>query len=328
MQRNRSLLLGALLGSAVMTPLNAQPLSTASTIGDVLAQPAFQGFADRLLPWDDGREPRDLPLARVAALMPYHSHIRPAEIVATLNAMAARQARGEAVFFEMYSEAEQRREPGKRHTGLFLFKGRDNAPFVMIAPGGGFAYVGALHEGFPIAERVAAQGYNAFVVRYRAGVGGQAATQDMARAVAFVRENAAALKVSPDNYAVWGASAGARMAAALGSYGTQAFGEAPSRPISVIMLYTGHSDLNRAGETATFASVGADDGIAAPRVMRRRIEQLKSMGVPTKFHIYPRLAHGFALGTGTSAAGWEKDALAFWQKQITSAAEAGNPAAQ
>ena len=88
------------------------------------------------------------------------------------------------------------------------------------------------------------------------------------------------------------------------------------RSVSVIMLYTGHSDLNRAGETATFAAVGADDGIAAPRVMRRRIGQLKAMGVPTEFHAYPRLGHGFALGTGTSAAGWEQDALAFWQKQM------------
>ena len=229
MQRNRSMLLAALLcGSAVMAPLHAQPLSTDSTIRDVLAQPAFQGFADRLLPWDDGREPPNLPL-----------------------------------------------------------------------------------------NRVAAQGYNAFVVKYRAGAGGQAATQDMARAVAFVRENAAALKVNPNGYSVWGASAGARMAAAIGSYGTQAFGERePSKPVSVIMLYTGHSNINRAGEPATFAAVGANDGIAAPHVMRHRIEQLKAMGVPTEFHEYPRLGHGFALGSGTSAAGWEKDALAFWQTQM------------
>ncbi len=116
MQRNRSLLLAALLcGCAVAAPLNAQPLSTDSTIRDVLAQPTFQGFADRLLPWDDGREPPDLPLNRVAELMPYHSHIHPAEIVETLNHMAAQRARGEAVFYEIYAEADKRRDPGKRH---------------------------------------------------------------------------------------------------------------------------------------------------------------------------------------------------------------------
>ena len=87
-------------------------------------------------------------LCRVAELMPYHSHIHPAEIVETLNHMAAQRARGEAVFYEIYAEADKRRDPDKRH-----------APFAMIAPGGGFACVGSLHEGFPIARRVAAQGY-------------------------------------------------------------------------------------------------------------------------------------------------------------------------
>ena len=56
-----------------------------------------------------------------------------------------------------------------------MFKGKPNAPFAMIAPGGGFAYVGSLHEGFPIAQSIAEQGYNAFVVKYRAGMGGQIA---------------------------------------------------------------------------------------------------------------------------------------------------------
>ena len=46
------------------------------------------------------------------------------------------RARGEAVFYEIYAEADKRRDPDKRHTGIFMFKGRDNAPFAMIAAGG------------------------------------------------------------------------------------------------------------------------------------------------------------------------------------------------
>ena len=69
------------------------------------------------------------------------------------------RARGEAVFYEIYAEADKRRDSGKRHTGIFMFKGRDNAPFAMITAGGGFACVGSLHEGFTIVRRVAAQGY-------------------------------------------------------------------------------------------------------------------------------------------------------------------------
>lgn len=296
----------------------AQPLTTTNTVGDLLAKPEFQGFAERLLPWDDEPAPAQLPLNQITQLMPYHSHIQPTEIVATLNKMAEAQRKGEVIFYDIYSKDEQRQDPSKRHTGIFVFKGKPNAPFAMIAPGGGFAYVGSLHEGFPIAQKVAELGYNAFVVKYRAGRGGNIATQDMAQAVEFVRKNAKFLQVNPNGYSVWGASAGARMAAAIGSYGTQDFGtQTNSKPAAVIMLYTGHSDYNAQSEPATFVAVGENDGIAPPSVMKRRVDKLNQMGVATEFHRYPNLGHGFALGTGTSAQGWEKAAVAFWEKQIS-----------
>ncbi len=308
-----------LLGSALMcvqAPLFAQPFTTDSRVNDILTHSAFQGFAERLLPWDDNRNEPNLRLTQIERLMPYHSHISPQVVTETLNKMLARAEQGGTIFYEIYSEAEKRQDPSKRHTGIFVFKGKPNAPFTMIATGGGFAYVGSLHEGFPIAQSVAEQGYNAFVVKYRAGMGGQIATEDMAQAVEFVRKNAKRLQVDPNGYSVWGASAGARMAAYIGSYGTQAFGtEANSKPSSVIMLYTGHSDYNRQGEPATFVAIGEQDGIASPNTMKRRIEQLNAMGVPTEFHLYKNLGHGFALGTGTTAEGWEKQAVAFWQRQ-------------
>ena len=63
------------------------------------------------------------------------------------------------MFYEIHAEADKRRDLGKPHTGIFMFKGRDNAPFAMITADGGFACVGSLHEGVPIVKRVAAQGY-------------------------------------------------------------------------------------------------------------------------------------------------------------------------
>ena len=39
------------------------------------------------------------------------------------------------------------------------------------------------------------------------------------------------------------------------------------------------------------------------------------MGVPTEFYLYKNLGHGFALGNGTTAEGWEKQAIKFWQQQ-------------
>lgn len=169
---------------------------------------------------------------------------------------------------------------------------------------------------FPIAQKIAELGYHAFVVKYRAGKGGSIATQDMAQAVEFVRKNAASLQVDTNGYSLWGASAGARMAAAIGSIGTHAFGTpTDSKPAAVVMLYTGHYDYNLNGEPATFVAVGENDGIAPPDVMKRRVDKLAQMGVPTEFHRYPKLGHGFALGTGTSAEGWERAALDFWEKR-------------
>ena len=41
-----------------------------------------------------------------------------------------------------------------------------------------------------------------------------------------------------------------------------------------------------------------------------------ALGIPTEFHVYEGLSHGFGLGTGTVAEGWIKDAVKFWEKQM------------
>ena len=48
--------------------------------------------------------------------------------------------------------------------------------------------------------------------------------------------------------------------------------------------------------------------------MKRRIDALAAMGVPTEYHSYPGLGHGFGLGIGTVAEGWLDLAVAFWEQ--------------
>jgi hypothetical protein len=62
------------------------------------------------------------------------------------------------------------------------------------------------------------------VLTYRTGRGGRVATSDMARAIDYVRTDADELGVVADGYSVWGSSAGARMAASIGSPGADAYG--------------------------------------------------------------------------------------------------------
>jgi acetyl esterase/lipase len=283
------------------------------TVGDLLGHPAFAGFGRLLLPWDDRRVDTTMRLRDIGALLPYHTQVNPAVVVSSLNRMADDAAAGRTVFHD-FSEKEA--EPSRRNAGLFFFRGRAGAPFAVIAPGGGFAYVGSVHEGFPYAAEISRRGYNAFVLKYRAGQGGRAATEDLAAALTYIVRHARALGVSSAGYSLWGSSAGARMAAAVGSHGAARFGGAElPRPAAVVLLYTGHSDV-APSEPPTFVAVGENDGIAPPSVMERRVAVLRRAGTDVEYYRYPGVGHGFGLGAGTSAEGWIGDAVRFWTKHV------------
>lgn len=294
----------------------ASHLTPQSTIKDLLNHPSFAGFGRLILPWDDRAYDQDLPLARIASLLPYHSHVDPETVTNALNRIIDDASSGKTVFYSFYSDAQARQEPARKQTGLFFFRGRPGAPFAIICPGGGFSYVGSVHEGFPYAEAISGKGYNAFVLKYRVGHGGTPATEDLAAALSYVFQNAAALGVSTRGYSLWGSSAGARMAAAIGSHGAARYGggEIP-KPSAIVMAYTAHSDYS-SPEPPTFVIVGEQDRIAPPASMESRVETLRKSGATVEYHKYRALGHGFGLGKGTSAEGWVFEAIRFWETAI------------
>ena len=157
-------------------------------------------------------------------------------------------------------------------------------------------------------------GYNAFALIYRPGW--DTACEDLARAISFIFENAEELQVDTDCYSLWGGSAGARMSAYLGTYGPAHFGgDDLPRPGTVVMQYTGHNEYSEQ-DPPTYACCGTSDGIASWRTMQSRLNAMSSLGIPTEFHSYQGLSHGFGLGTGTVAEGWINDAVAFWEAQM------------
>lgn len=291
---------------------NNEMFSEQNTVGDILRAPEFKGFAKKLLPWDDeGRNNPEVKISEIGRLMPYHNNIVPTDILVSLNYLLAETRHGKQVFYEIYPKQDKR----QKNTGIFFFRGKPEAPFAIICPGGGFSYVGSLHEGFPLALELSKKGYNAFVIKYRSG-SPDWAMQDLAVAVSYIFAQAKELQISTDNYSVWGGSAGARMAAYIGSYGVNAFGgDNLPRPAAVIMAYTGHGDFT-SQQPPTFMVVGENDWIANPLAMKHRAESLTNAGIKTEFHQYPNLGHGFGLGTKTSAAGWLDKAVKFWEKQI------------
>lgn len=281
---------------------------------DILGHPAFAGFARLIMPRVDLDIDPDARIASIASTLPYHQNVDPHVVVKALNRMVDDVAAGRVVFFNIYDEAAMRRTPSKSQTGLFFFRGKPGAPFAIIAPGGGFSYVGSVHEGFPYAVEINKRGYNAFVLRYRVGYGEAVATEDLAAAISYVFRTAGALEVSTQKYSLWGSSAGARMAAGIGTHGVARLGgEAIAKPSTVVMAYTGHSEYS-ANDPPTFAVVGEEDRIASPAAMERRVQALRQAGVTVAYHKYPALGHGFGIGTRTSAEGWIDEAVRFWER--------------
>lgn len=288
------------------------PYTTETPIDTVAEDPVFGDYGRLLFPvqrhYMSGDTLGNLGLT-------FYHNIDPDTTVAICNDLHDRAAAGETVFFDIYSEAEKRADPAKEDTGLFFFRGEEGAPFAVCNAGGAFAYVGAMHDSFPHALALSQRGYNAFALIYRPGA--QTACEDLARAISFIFEHADALGVRTDSYSLWGGSAGARMAAWLGSYGPAAFGgnDLP-RPGAVIMQYTGYSEVS-ANDPPTFAVCGERDGIADWRHMQERLRVLHSRyGTATEFHHYPGLQHGFGLGIGTVAEGWFDEAVEFWEAQM------------
>lgn len=288
-------------------------IRTDDSVRHMVNHPAFKGFGRYLLPWDNGSSDDDRPLNHVGSLMPYHSHVDPNVVVAAVNHMIDQVNDGGTIFHDFYTEQQKREDPAKASTGLFFFKGQPSAPFAIVCPGGGFAYVGSLHEGFPIAMALSQKGYNAFVLRYRTG-GGLRATEDLAAAISYVFENADRLGVSVADYSLWGFSAGARMVGNIALDGIASFGgDDLPKPRMVVIAYTGHTIFS--GKfPPTFITVSEDDGIVNVSVVDKRVQNLRNAGIEVEYRKYKNAGHGFGLGVGTDAEGWIEYAIQFWEK--------------
>lgn len=291
---------------------NNEKYTEETRIADVLNDPVFGDYGRLIFPVNSNYYSGDT-LGELS--LTWYSNIDPNETVEIVNYMKSHAGAGETIFYDIYSDEEKAADPEKKDTGLFFFKGNPGARFAVCNAGGGFAYVGAMHDSFPHALELSKKGYNAFALIYRPGA--QTACEDLARAIAFIFDHADELEVNTDCYSLWGGSAGGRMTAYLSSYGTESFGEASyPRPGTAVIQYTGHSEYTR-NDPPTFMCVGENDGIANWSIMESRANAMKSVGIDTEFRKYPGLGHGFGLGTGTVAAGWIDDAISFWEKHMS-----------
>lgn len=294
--------------------------SSKTKLKDIMEAEEFQPFGRFLFPSGFLNPEHSMKVEDMGRLMPWHTEIHEEETLTVLRYMDRQVQEGKPLFFDIYSEEEKKEDPTRRDTGLFYFPGVEGAPAAVLAPGGGFVYVGAMQDSFPLALSLSEKGIHAFSLQYRT-VSAHAACEDMARAVAFLFQKSQELGIDMRGYSLWGSSAGARLAAYLGETGPSVFGEPVSeKPAAVIMQYTGYGEAGP-HDVPAFACVGDLDGIADWRIMKERIRKLRQYGIPAAIHVYHGLRHGFGLGLGTPAEGWEEEAAAFWKEQRNRMAE-------
>lgn len=164
---------------------------------DVINDPVFEGYGRLIFPVDQVID-EDLELQDVGSILTWYNNVNPERTVEIVNYLKDQVSAGNQIFYDIYTEEEKQEDPEKENTGLFFFRGNPGAKTAIVNAGGGFVYVAAMHDSFPQALELSQMGYNGFALIYRPGA--DTACQDLARAIAFLHENAEELQVIPEEY--------------------------------------------------------------------------------------------------------------------------------
>lgn len=324
--------------------------SECDRISKFVRQPALANFAARLNFFSGIRAPF-FYRAKFSSIWRFCRPYRHANIMYGVNAAQQSIERGDGFAFELYSQEERGQDKSKNEAALFRFHAQDGAPYALVLAGGAYMSVCSIVEGFPVAAALNEWGYNAFVLVYRHGKENPfpAPVEDLQRAVRMIGENAQKWRVSPENYAVFGFSAGGNLAAQFGTANVGYAAAGLGRPAMLALCYPavdvlggkkffglekavwGKDKKNHARlreESDIFAHIGEtyppgflwhceDDKIVDCRKNSVRLAKtLEELRVPCALRLYSEGGHGIGLGIGTSAEDWLQEAVAFWQSQI------------
>lgn len=147
-----------------MNPSDSTIYTVNTKITDVLSDPVFGTYGRLIFPVDEGYYSGDT-LGELR--LTWYNNIDSDKTVEIVNYMKDCAGAGETIFYDIYTAEEKAADPAKEDTGLFFFKGEPGARFAVCNAGGGFAYVGAMHDSFPHALELSKLGYNAFALIYR-----------------------------------------------------------------------------------------------------------------------------------------------------------------
>ncbi|MDD5727363.1 MAG: polysaccharide deacetylase family protein [Victivallales bacterium] len=227
---------------------------------------------------------------------------------------------------------------------------RDNKlrPAVLVIPGGGYGCVCGSTEGEPVARRFNELGFQAFVLNYRVAPHRfPVPQQDAMRAMKVIRYYAESWRVKADNIAVCGFSAGAHLAACLGTIAREIksdrhdeIDDCEYRPDALLLGY-GVLSFARWSHQGTINNLSGEQLEALCRkcslekqiqadtppayvwhtASDQAVSRLNSIAFATamwrgrrqcELHVFPDGPHGMQLGYGREdIAGWPEEAKAF-----------------
>lgn len=210
--------------------------------------------------------------------------------------------------------------------------GKANGKAVIVVPGGGYQFVSIEQEGFRVADALAAQGYTAFIVKYRTlatprdtadfmaamaklfgnlGKGELAdnppAVDDLAAALRLVHGEAGARGLDPAKIGVIGFSAGSRTAIRLLEWKAEA-----RLAENVALIYPPMTQVVKGGpRPPMFLAIAVDD----PLFTQGGLGLLQAwLGESPKVeaHLYSAGSHGFGMATkGTTSDLWTDQYIAW-----------------
>ena len=252
-----------------------------------------------------------------------------------LASFAKQKETGEVVRLSLYSDEEVQTDVTKRHAVLYLRLQSKPSPLALIAPGGAYAHISVINEGFPIAERLFERGYSTAVLLYRVAEdsGDTRPLEDLSRAFSLLRDYGVA--------ALWGFSAGGHLCSC---YCGLAKARGYTLPQSLVLGYPvisfddglthrysrscffGHeptefekreySSENLVTESfpPTYLWHCENDETVSVENSRLFASKLKDAGVAHKLRIFPNGSHGLGAAAGLPEAVWLDEAIDFCDK--------------
>lgn len=286
----------------------------------IMNHPGLEGLGEEVLPLGNDLLRKVCGPWKLKIMIPFlGKHEK--TVVDGLNYAIEAAESGTSQFISYYDDAAKAADPAKEDTGLLFYKTAEGAPFVVVAPGGGFTMLGVASSAYPYAQPLQAAGYNVFVLEYRVGVyegeedklpASDRAAEDMVAAVQYILDNADALGVSGEDYLVLGSSAGGQVTArycAEREYETMGI----SAPAACIMLYPANCQrYDYTGCTVPmYITVCADDPQINVAGLDTAVEAMKAAGMTVSYNKFETGGHSFGIGVGTPAEGWMERALEF-----------------